>query len=56
LKNNKDVASISATGSGKTLIFWMPLLFIPEGIPIVVTPLNILGQQNVNTLAKVGIK
>ncbi|KAF8240039.1 hypothetical protein L208DRAFT_1235026 [Tricholoma matsutake] len=55
LKNDKDVASIWATGSGKTLTFWMPLLFMPEGIQIVVT-LNILGKQNVDTLAKVGIK
>jgi ATP-dependent DNA helicase RecQ len=55
LKNDKDVASISATGSGKTLTFWMPLLFMPDGIQIVVTPLNILGKQNVDTLAKVGI-
>jgi superfamily II DNA or RNA helicase len=55
LKNDKDIASISATGSGKTLTFWMPLLFIPEGIQIVVTPLNILGKQNVDTLTKVGI-
>ena len=56
LKNDKDVVSIAATGSGKTLTFWMPLLFVPEAIQIVVTPLNILGNQNVETLAKVGIK
>jgi ATP-dependent DNA helicase RecQ len=55
LKRDKDVASIAATGSGKTLTFWMPLLFIPDGIQVVVTPLNILGNQNVDSLAKVGI-
>ncbi|KAJ6570683.1 P-loop containing nucleoside triphosphate hydrolase protein [Mycena sp. CBHHK59/15] len=55
LKRDRDVASIAATGSGKTLTFWMPLLFIPDGIQIVVTPLNILGKQNVDSLAKVGI-
>ncbi|KAF7348212.1 p-loop containing nucleoside triphosphate hydrolase protein [Mycena sanguinolenta] len=55
LKRDKDVASIAATGSGKTLTFWMPLLFVPDGIQIVVTPLNILGSQNVVSLAKVGI-
>jgi len=36
----------------------MPLLFIPDGIQIVVTPLNILGKQNINIaliLTKVGI-
>jgi len=58
LKNDKDIVSVSATGSGKTLTFWMPLLFIPDGIQIVVTPLNILGKQNINIaliLTKVGI-
>ena len=47
--------SISATGSGKTLTFWMPLLFRPQGIQIVVAPLNILGTQNVRNLQKSGI-
>ena len=56
LKNDKDVVSISATGSGKTLTFWMPLVFVPDAIQIVVTPLNILGKQNVEMLANVGIK
>ncbi|KAJ7733400.1 P-loop containing nucleoside triphosphate hydrolase protein [Mycena maculata] len=55
LKRDRDVSSIAATGSGKTLTFWMPLLFVPDGIQIVVTPLNILGKQNVDSLAKVGI-
>jgi ATP-dependent DNA helicase RecQ len=57
LKHDRDVISISATGSGKSLTFWMPLLFVPEGIQIVIAPLNILhpGPQNVNTSAKVGI-
>jgi len=50
LKNDKDVVSISATGSAKSLTFWMPLLFIPEAVQIVITPLNILGKQNVETL------
>jgi superfamily II DNA helicase RecQ len=56
LKNNKDVVSISATGSGKSLTFWMPLLFIPDAVQIVITPLNILGKQTVETLGKVGIQ
>jgi len=33
----------------------MPLLFVPRGIQVVIAPLNILRQQNVNTLAKVSI-
>ena len=46
LKCNGDVVSIAGTGMGKTLTFWMPLLFWPPGsIQIVVTPLNILGKQ-----------
>ena len=44
-----------ATGSGKTLTFWMPLLFRLEGIQIIITPLNILGKQNVDTLAALGV-
>jgi ATP-dependent DNA helicase RecQ len=51
------MSSISATCSGKSLTLWMALLVVPEGIQIVVAPLNILspGQQNVNTSTKVGI-
>ena len=56
LEGNRDVISIAGTGMGKTLTFWLPLLFRPKGIQIVVTPLNILGQQNVETLGKVGIQ
>jgi superfamily II DNA helicase RecQ len=56
LKHDKDIIAIAATGSGKTLTFWMPLLFKRDGIQIVVTPLNILGKQNVESLAKMGIR
>ena len=55
----KDVVAIAATGSGKTLSFWIPLLMALEDgedkMIIVVTPLNILGKQNVNLLAAAGI-
>ena len=57
LKRNRDVVSIAGTGMGKTLTFWMPLLFRPPGsIQIVVTPLNILGKQNIEKLWKAGFK
>jgi superfamily II DNA helicase RecQ len=57
LKGDRDIASIARTGMGKTLTFWMPLLFQPPGsVQIIVTPLNILGKQNVSTLAKAGFK
>ena len=56
LQWDKDIISITSTGSGKTMTFWMPLLFCQWGIIIVITPLNILGEQSVWTLAKLGIK
>ncbi|KAI0688583.1 P-loop containing nucleoside triphosphate hydrolase protein [Cerioporus squamosus] len=55
LAGKQDVICISGTGSGKTLPFWMPLLFRPDGIQVVVTPLNILGSQNQNKLQALGI-
>ncbi|KAJ7277178.1 P-loop containing nucleoside triphosphate hydrolase protein [Mycena rebaudengoi] len=55
LKRDGDVVCIAATGSGKTLTFWLPLLFKTDGIQIVVSPLNILGQQNVAQLAAMKI-
>ncbi|KAG1793785.1 hypothetical protein EV424DRAFT_1335765, partial [Suillus variegatus] len=42
----KDVVTISPTGSGKTLTFWIPLLLNVGGVIIIVTPLNILGEKN----------
>ena len=41
---------MTATGAGKTLTFWMPLLFDKGSIQVVVTPLNILGDLNINDL------
>ena len=55
LRHDKDIVSIAATGSGKTLTFWMPLLFRTSGIQIIITPLNILGKQNVAQLTSFGI-
>ncbi|KAJ7750580.1 hypothetical protein B0H16DRAFT_1842673 [Mycena metata] len=55
LKRDGDVVCISATGSGKTLTFWLPLLFKTDGIQLVISPLNILGDQNVTQLSKMGI-
>ncbi|KAG6370627.1 hypothetical protein JVT61DRAFT_11253 [Boletus reticuloceps] len=50
-----DVLCIAGTGMGKTLMFWMPLLFRPDGIQIVITPLNLLGKQNVAALERAHI-
>ncbi|KAI5982246.1 P-loop containing nucleoside triphosphate hydrolase protein [Pisolithus albus] len=56
LNGDKDIVCIAGTGMGKTLGFWIPILFHPGGIQIVVTPLNALGRQNVASLARAGIK
>ena len=54
-----DVIACAATGAGKTLSFWIPLLMALEDgldkMSIVVTPLNLLGKQNVTDLEKAGL-
>jgi superfamily II DNA helicase RecQ len=45
-----DVITIAKTGSGKSMTYWMPVLFIKHGISIVVTPLKLLGSQFARTL------
>ncbi|KAH9015960.1 hypothetical protein EDB83DRAFT_2198819, partial [Lactarius deliciosus] len=42
-----DLLTLAPTGSGKTLTFWIPLLFNGDGVSIVITPLNVLGEKNV---------
>jgi superfamily II DNA helicase RecQ len=41
----QDIISIAPTGSGKTLCFLMPLLFNNNKISIIITALNLLGEQ-----------
>lgn len=54
-EKQNDVFAVAATGSGKTLSFWIALLMALEDgedkLVIVVTPLNLLGKQNVDILA-----
>ena len=47
----KNVFTFAPTGAGKTLLFWIPLLFNDNGIQILVTPLNILGDKNAREIA-----
>ncbi|KAI9432879.1 P-loop containing nucleoside triphosphate hydrolase protein [Lactarius psammicola] len=51
----RDLVTLAPTGSGKTLTFWIPLLFNGDGITIVITPLNILGNKNVVELSAISI-
>ncbi|KAG2136627.1 uncharacterized protein EDB93DRAFT_1045750, partial [Suillus bovinus] len=51
----KDVFTISPTGSGKTLTFWIPMLCNDDRITIIITPLNILGDKNENDVCAMGI-
>lgn len=55
LKGDKNVVSISRTGSGKTMTFWIPVILKTDGYLIVVVPLNVLGKQNTDQLTRVGI-
>ncbi|KAH8984745.1 P-loop containing nucleoside triphosphate hydrolase protein [Lactarius akahatsu] len=50
-----DLLTLAPTGSGKTLSFWIPLLFNGDGVSIVITPLNVLGEKNVDELSLVSI-
>ena len=51
----QDIISIAPTGSGKTLCFLMPLLFNNNRISIIVTALNLLGEQFCRQAQDVGI-
>ncbi|KAF8150999.1 P-loop containing nucleoside triphosphate hydrolase protein [Crassisporium funariophilum] len=59
LRAGKDVTGIAATGAGKTLSFWIPLLMaLEEGqdkMVVIVTPLNLLGKQTEAQLNKAAI-
>lgn len=46
----QDVITVAATGSGKSLTYWMALLYIKYGIVLLVTPLKLLGKQFVEVL------
>ena len=47
----KNVFTFAPTGAGKTLTFWILLIFNDNGIQILVTPLNILGDKNAQEIA-----
>jgi superfamily II DNA helicase RecQ len=53
--NGDDVITIAPTGSGKSMTYWMPLLYIKHGISVVVTLLKLLGGQFADMLQNNGI-
>ena len=53
--NSDDVITIARTGSGKSITYWIPVLFIKYGISVIVTPLKLLGSQFAGMLQDNGI-
>jgi superfamily II DNA/RNA helicase len=53
----RNVFTIAWTGFGKTLTFWLPLLEKPDGVLIIVTPLNILAEKTAKeVMERLGIE
>lgn len=50
----KNIISIAATGSGKTLSYLMTLPFSQDSIIIIITALVVLGDQFVSEAAQAG--
>ena len=44
LLNGKSLVLISATGSGKSFVFWLPMPY-ENGLMLIIVPLKNLGQQ-----------
>ena len=53
-KEHKVMISTAATGAGKSITFWLPLLFETGYIIFIVVPLKDLGQQLANQAASYG--
>ena len=51
----KNIISIAATGSGKTLSYFMPLCFSPDSIILIVRALNVLRDQFVRKAEKANL-
>ncbi|KAI0814836.1 hypothetical protein BC629DRAFT_1467385 [Irpex lacteus] len=53
-RKGKNIISVARTGSGKTFTYLMPLIDSDDGIIIIVTALNILGEQFVQEAQAAG--
>lgn len=49
------VLSTAATGAGKTATFWLPILFEPSGVTIIVEPLKDLSAQIATVAKSIGL-
>ncbi|KAF8311899.1 P-loop containing nucleoside triphosphate hydrolase protein [Clavulina sp. PMI_390] len=54
-KQKKVVISTAATGAGKSITFFLPLLAGEDGITFIIVPLTVLGEQMVETAKSYGI-
>ncbi|KXN85504.1 ATP-dependent DNA helicase hus2/rqh1 [Leucoagaricus sp. SymC.cos] len=57
----KNVVACAPTGFGKTLSFWVPMLMAKADVSkrqkiFLISPLNVLAQQNVESLEKAGFR
>ena len=55
LTSAENLVSISAMGSGKSLIFWLPMLY-EDGLTIILVPLKNLGQQLADESSRRGFR
>ena len=55
LTSVENLVSISATGSGKSLVFWLPMLY-EDGLTIILVPLKNLGQQLADESSRRGFR
>jgi superfamily II DNA helicase RecQ len=55
MQKESDVVLILGTGSGKTLMLWIPMLYETQSITVPVTTLNVLGKPMAATLLHAGI-
>lgn len=54
-RENRVIVSTAATGAGKTLTFWLPILAGETAMTFIVVPLNVLGQQMADSARTLGI-
>ena len=55
LLQQESLVSISAMGSGKSFVFWLPMCY-ENGLTIIIVPLKSLGQQLADESSKRGFQ